>query len=1159
MDLSTVDWDAAIHEIAGEYGGVHAAGRRRTLAALSSLRARFTDDLGVASAAIASAQRLEPVDPLHRVRGILVKARFGNLSGAIADIEALPSGLADLPRVLVIKAFAYLHQGEASTARNTADRACQINPQYTAARFLRVEAIIQALRKGGFDKLAELPRSPNLEPAWADLLAKLAIRRPGDHRAVIAQLERGVLDKAGRAGALVRSVLSWTSPETTVDELVRSAEGQVAGSRGEELVLALLASKLAAGDPVTACTALRDMAQRNADRPAMRRAMAAALTRLAVAEASAERLSSALRIIHACVEIEPHEPAHLQNRAVVFTLLGEHEAALDAWAELDQLHYRLALLGRIDPASAARYAAPHRMFALAARLSPGNAQRGVFSIEHGEGGEALLEINQSAIDRDPEQLRQWLHHSRAALAFELVALGGARDRVLLGPTTAADATARVEGLRLLVRSLGVLVRDEGPRLADRLAARFHAIAEGTPQRYQPVSLDVEAQVVQRHALEFCAELVRLCFDWSPDAVRTELVDEVLESLRAVGPLFDEHALARFVKDAEADPPNALAYLQRLSWRVLEIAPEDRGVALEPHRRKRLTLVAASHLRVKLIYQRYQESGSAECEQLAEELELARRDDPASPFLEYVAARVLTTGGFLDEATRAIAAFHKVAKGDHPLRERVEEVQKAVDQARKDGRAGKRTQHDMAAPATTTRELDARELELEEQPAAIQLYVELCHDLALANRWREAHAWAERATARCLTSASQLRARELALELLGLEVLAAADRDVVASYLAGARTAALALFDRTPVGGVGLEYVRGQCLLAADRRLEARAAFASALDVCERGIYVAALRPLAASIEHVLLETARQEIDAACRDRRYHDAYARISERMATVAAPEPYLLELARVQFAALLVAVGTPQAPVPPPAIEIAAPWRDALAAAVAAPDAIVRTRLILDLAMQYDAPRLRDVQALLRKLDDLSAQLATADVLERANARSAAGDFAGALDLLREVGPSGDGNPRIVRQRALVLLQLEHYEAADLEVQRLGEIVDAVAREFVARYPKLRLNRRIAAATARLRTRDVAGARAMLEDAEPADAGQAIELAYLRACCAATEGYHRDEQGDRGAARSLLFEALRLAESCLAEARSTGHDRLLALHRKLEDDVAALERGRP
>jgi len=466
---------------------------------------------------------------------------------------------------------------------------------------------------------------------------------------------------------------------------------------------------------------------------------------------------------------------------------------------------------------------------------------------------------------------------------------------------------------------------------------------------------------------------------------------------------------------------------------------------------------------------------------------------------------------------------------------------------------------MAAPATTTRELDARELELEEQPAAIQLYVELCHDLALANRWREAHAWAERATARCLTSASQLRARELALELLGLEVLAAADRDVVASYLAGARTAALALFDRTPVGGVGLEYVRGQCLLAADRRLEARAAFASALDVCERGIYVAALRPLAASIEHVLLETARQEIDAACRDRRYHDAYARISERMATVAAPEPYLLELARVQFAALLVAVGTPQAPVPPPAIEIAAPWRDALAAAVAAPDAIVRTRLILDLAMQYDAPRLRDVQALLRKLDDLSAQLATADVLERANARSAAGDFAGALDLLREVGPSGDGNPRIVRQRALVLLQLEHYEAADLEVQRLGEIVDAVAREFVARYPKLRLNRRIAAATARLRTRDVAGARAMLEDAEPADAGQAIELAYLRACCAATEGYHRDEQGDRGAARSLLFEALRLAESCLAEARSTGHDRLLALHRKLEDDVAALERGRP
>jgi predicted negative regulator of RcsB-dependent stress response len=1170
VELSRIDWGAATRALAAELDRAAGPDPRHALAAASSLRARFTHDHAVATAAAATALRLEPLDPLHRVRTILMRLRFGDLAGALADLAALPDGIAERPHLLVLKAFATLRCGEPSTARNIADRAIQTDPRCAPARFLHLEATFQAQRKGGLDKLAELPRGPALEPAWADLLAKLAILRPNDHRAVAAQLDRGVITRGTRADLLVRTVMRWASPATAVDDLARSAAGEPAGSRAEQLALTLLAGRLIAADPATACTTLHAIARRDADRPAVRRTLVAALTQLAVVEAGAERLTSALRIVQACIELEPHEPVHHQNRAVVFTLLGEHASALDAWAELDQLHYRLALLGRLDPASAARYAAPHRMFALAARLSPGGARSGVFAVEPRDDGALALEVNQDAIDRDPEQLRQWLHHSRAALVFELLALGTTRDRLLLAPDSPAQATERAEGVGVLVQSLAVLVPDEGRRLADRLVAQLRAVAAGAVQRYRGAALDADAQIVQRHAIELYAELARICTGWSPDPGRREIVDEVVETLRAVAPLVDGDALSRLADAAAHGPPGALGFVRRIAAVMLAIAPEDRDRPLQVPDRRRLTTKLASWLRVALVRRCGQGAGEAECERLAEELDGVRHGDPDSAFLEYVAARVLATGRLFDEASQAIAAFHRIPHGKQPFLESVESLQDAIAKARGAGDARTRTHQPQAVHAETdARDLTAREAELDDQPTSIRLYIALCHELALAGRWRDAHAWAGRAIARCLTSAGQLRARELALELLGLEELAAADRGAIASYVAGARSSAVAVLERMPVGGVGLEYLRGASLLAADRRAEARAAFAAALALCTRGIYLAVLRPLAADVEHALLETARQELDTACQERRYADACARIVERMATVVAPAPYLLELARVLLAAQLQAIGTANAPDAAPDLSdlcdlcdlrdlrVEAVWRDELVAALAIPGAIARIRALAGLAIRHHEPGIREAQGLVRKLDELEAQLAVVAALEQASARIAAGELEGALAALS--GTVDDGNPRIVRQRAIVLLQLARYDAADAAVAELGELADPIAREFVSRYPKLRLRRRITAASALITTGDFTGARAVLEaaaaaDVEP-DAEHQLELAYARACCAAADGYHRDDRGDRAGALERLFEALGCVESCLELARARSDERLLALRTRLEGDVAALE----
>lgn len=1163
MELARVNWSAAAVELQDEHRRTGTAKARRALAAVSSLRGRFSDDFSVAAASTVAAIELEPLDPIHRVRDALVHLRFGDVEGAVARLDALGDGVSDLPLVLVVKALATARRGEPRTARNIADRALQVDARHAGARFLHTETNLAAQAKGGLDKLAELPKGALYDAAWADLLAKLAIVRPGDQRAVAQHLDRGVIAKGTRADGLARTIVAWTA--ASPDELARAVEAQPKDARGEQVALALLCAKL--GEPTPAAAALRALVMRAPDRPAIRRALVATLTRIAVAEAAHEKFTAALRAVQMCMELEPAEPVHHQNRAALFTLLGEHEAALDAWADLDRHHYRLALLGRLDSTSARRYGAPHRMFSQAARLA---GRTGIFVLEaktEGAVTEKELAVNQEAIDRDPEQLRSWLHHTRAALVFGFVALGTEPDRLLLAPATPAIAEARAEGLCALAQSLAVLVPDEGRRLAELLGARFRAAATGTPMRYAVAAVDDDVLGVHRHAVETFAELALLCLRWEPDPARRAVFDEVLDTVRAISPLFDEHVLGALVTEAKDGPPTALRLLESMMRVVLEVT--DRQPALEAHQRKRLGAFMTGNLRVSLVERRAIEAKSElsrhEVEGLVEQLDLARKDDPSSARLEYWAAHLLMVGDFLDEAVEAVAAFHKVAKGDHALMPRIERIQELIDEKKQHGKGKQRaagggpiaSRERGARPEGRDRDIATREAELEHQPTSMHLYAELCHELALADRWRDAHAWAGRALARCLTPAGQVRARELSLELVGLEVLGAKDPGAMASYIAGARASAVPALekiasDATPAA---LEYVRGLCLLAADRRREAQQAFARALERCTRGIYLAVLRPLAQDVETAVLEAAKKEVDAALADGRFRDAFSRIAERMASVARPEPYILELARTQLSALLPTIGTSEPAIAPPPIRVEAAWGSELARAVQISDVATRIRAICGLAARVHEPSARDAATLTRKLEELDEQLAVAGALDESTKKAAAGDFAGALAQLADLGPTGERSARVLRQRAIVLLRLEQFADADAAIAKLAALPEPLAREFAGRYPGLRFRQQIASASALVRSKDFARARTVLQDIAAAAPDQEVELAYCRAYCAAAEGYRAHGDGDRTAARRLLFEALGLVEAKLAEARTLRHERLLELYTKLEADVGLFE----
>ncbi len=1160
MELERINWSAAAVELADEHHRTGTPRARRALAAVSSLRGRFSDDFMVAVASTVRAVELEPLDPMHRVRDALVRLRFGDFDGAIARLDALPEGVTDLPLVLVIKALATARRGEARTARNIADRALQVDPKHAAAKFLHTETNLAAQAKGGLDKLAELPKGPGFDAAWADLLARLAITRPGEQRGVAAQLDRGVIGKGTRADSLARTIISWTT--ASADELATAAAAQPKDSRAEQVALGLLGIKLDDDGPA-AVKALRALQARVPDRPAVRRALVAAMTRVAVDEAAAERFSAALRAVQICIDLEPHEAIHHQNRAALFTLLGEHEAALDAWAELDRHHYRLALVGRLDPASTRRYGAPHRMFSQAARLS---GRSGVFIVEETKKGaitERELVVNQEAIDKDPEQLRQWLHHTRAALVWGFVGLGTQRDRVLLAPSAPSVAEARAEGLCALTRSLPILVADEGERVADKLTARFRAAAQGAPMRYSAAAPDPETLAVHRFAVETFAELALLCLRWEPDPNRRALFDEVLETVRAVSTLFDEKILEGVLTDRRDGPPTALGFLDSIMRVVLELSGRD--VALDPMQRRRLANVLTCNLRVNLVERRAVEASNEiskhEVEGLVEQLDLARKDDPKSAKLEYWSAHLLMVGDFLDEAVEAIKAFHEVTKdkGDHPMASRIERIQELIDEKKQHGR-GKQRQGGVGGALVASRDdrdIAMKETELEAQPTSMHLYTELCHELALADRWRDAHAWAGRALARCLTPAGQIRARELALELVGLEILGKADPGAMASFIAGARASAVPALEKLPSesSDPALEYVRGLSLLAADRRKDAQAAFKLAFQRCTRGIYLAVLRPLAQDVETAVLEAAKKDIDTALAEGRIRDAFERIAERMTTVSRPEPYLLELARTQLSALLPTIGTGEVPLAPPPIRVDAPWKTDLAGALGARDTAVRIRLLAELAAKIHEPSAREAAGLVRKLDDLDEQLGLAAALDQSTKRAAAGDAAGALEQLGDLGTAGDRSARVLRQRAILLLKLDRFSDADSEIAKLAQLPEPLAREFAGRYPGLLFRQKIASASALIRTKEFERANEILDGAAPTAPDQEVELAYCRGYCAASAGYRAHQDGDRMTAKRMLLEALRHVETKLGEARTMRHERLLELYTKLESDIGIVE----
>jgi tetratricopeptide (TPR) repeat protein len=474
---------------------------------------------------------------------------------------------------------------------------------------------------------------------------------------------------------------------------------------------------------------------------------------------------------------------------------------------------------------------------------------------------------------------------------------------------------------------------------------------------------------------------------------------------------------------------------------------------------------------------------------------------------------------------------------------VEELKGYLQERGKEKRPGRlrdRTRSEAGRLDTYT-DLGELEAEIQRFPSSIQAYEELARALAARGNMSEA-------------IDSQLHARALSLEILGLEALSARDPNVVRLYLAGAHRPALELIESIPESDpppYPVDYLLGHCRLAVDRPEEARLAFQNALGRCDRQLHRTVLRALVNDVDAAYLTVARRSIQDKLESRAFAEAAQEAAAMMGRLRIPESALIDLARVMVEAADAALGSGAGPTPLPALPNVGALSARLADCLTAASDLGRARRLIELGLERDEPGRKGLEVLLRKVELVERQAAIISALAESLALARDGQDVEALAALDRVGPSGSADPRVLRQKALLLLKLERFDEAVDAAEPLLTSASPVAREFSSSFTALVFRRRMSVGCCQIRAGNPEEALRVLEPAVAYSSAETLELAYSRGCALAMLGYRLRAQGKVAEARERLSEAMCQIDGHVPAARAAGHSRLLELQEKLDKDL--------
>ena len=1156
IDLTRVDWSAAIQ----------AARERRvsgvSVAEIESLSALFTGDPATALARLQRANQAEPFQPLHRLRIALTLARFGETDKANEVLDELSARLPPTPVIDYLRALFVVQSGVLDRARGLSGALETSHPKFVQGRFLRAEVQVLAGKPSTTEKfLSTLPLGAEWESSWTDLLVKLVLLNPREGLPIAEKYLAKSLGKDTIGRALVERALSWV--RASMQELAAQLVETAADSRTEELLLAIMLETLTAeADLSSALQTLRELGYESSKRPGMRRIYDSVLTRQAADLAGKRDYEGALRLVEQSLSRQPYDPVHHQNRAALFTLMREAGPYAEAWADMNAHQYRLILLGTFDASTLMQIVKTHRLFASQAR-------GGIFRTVKGESGERpRLVTNGDQIAADPELLRQWIHHTRAALVLQHLALAPDAQQVLLNPEDRDQAFERATGLTFLSRSLGVLVTEEGGLLGTRLHAFWQGLAEEVPARYDlrefapptqsgadPEAKDEDGAAPGHGArkskvedlylehLNVLAELFLICLQWSPGAGHLETAEEILQWIATECAFLDETILQAKVSASGYETPYPLVVL---SGRLSSARAESHSRLTSAGQRAVVETGMAELLRSMAwaAYGAFKGNAKDSTLHSMPYMDRARRLDPESAEIELSAAQLLEYGGFSDEAHRALERFQHIAESPtERQREIAEKLAEIFRQHRKDGKTGEKRVRDSLSEedargyetrAERVRRIAELEQELELAPAVLSLYSELVKEFAAAGRFDDAVAYADRSVSQCLGRADQMNARSLAIEARGFQALATDDIQSARLAAVGvhepARRALEAKAARIPLTYAEL-YLLGRCKLSAGVPADAQQNFQKAAELCTRPLHRTVLRSLAADVDGAYREFARAAVNEALTDGLASQALEQAALIFAQLENPAAWLLDFARVCYTVALDRVNA-EAASNLPAITLKTSWAPRFQQALAAPTDGKRALALALLAAELHPPSARAAQLLVDRAHRLNDRLEAAGILSRAGALLRGKRFDAALAALESTDLAIASEPRLQRMRALALLGLQRFREADEIVMTLSEVQATAGtdiEQFVRSYPELVFRQKLAAALDHLRADRASAAAQILDVSIPANEQQTAELAYCQAFRHALEGFERKRKGALADARARFLQGMRLLEPLL------------------------------
>jgi len=1168
LRLSDIDWNAAI-AASGAFGERADGVLSEHTAQLLSLSALYAPDYLTASARLKKATRLEPLNPLHVLRNVLLLARFGDFNHARVMLDRLKQMLPQSPLIDYVRGLLALRDGRPEQARSIANTLETSYPNFVYGKFLKADAqVVIASKLSTIEKhLISLPVGAQYESLWADLLTKIALLHAQGGGPAHAEKH---LDKKIRPGsaanAAVRRVLAWA--RASVEELENYLEQEPPDSRAEELILSCLAERLErTEDNIKAVETLAALRRRHPERAALKRIQSAFVARIAVEQSGMKQHELALRLVERCLREQPHDQVYHQNRAALFTLLRQSGPYFEAWATLNRHQYRLMLMGVFDRFTVEQAARTHRLFAQQAQGggltgSVVNQERGIFrravNVEPGELQRVL--VDQDEIAADPELLRQWIHHSLAELVFRHCLLGDDPDRFLLHPVDRDESVARAESLATSAESLSILVPEEGALLAGMLTKRWRYAAGRTRTHYANRRHDEDEQVSQLRLqhLELLGALALFCKQWQPGTNQISLAEELLTFIRAERAFFDPQLLFHLQQQTEVETSYPVLVL---ADHVRRASGLEKGATLTPEQCDAAIDSLTADLLLRMSSSAYDASTGTPKDQVMRAMsyiDRARACNPAEAYVELAAARFLVVGDFYDEARSALKRFHRlVGAEEHEALAEAEKIEQILKERRQKGTAGAQRRVEVAEESTTHSGGEFRILELETEldraPSSWRLYEEIVQELEKAGRFEQAIDWADRAVAHCLSRALQMNARALAIEARALKTLAAEHPRAAHLYAVGAHEPARKALESLAAAqelDYTLLFLLGRCKLAAGSPAQAREVFGKAAGLCDRQLHRTVLRHLTDDIDNAYLAVARGSVNAALQDGYIDEAVRESAAVFARLQEPAAWLVDFARVFYSAALAHLGQARTAQTVPRVTCKASWQERLNDILAGDDEVERALAVAIMAGEWHPPTRQQAEALCERLRTLKHQLAITDALKTAGKLLTERRFEEVLEVLGRLDQDLASEPRFKRLNVLALLGLNRFDEADRLMGQVGDEANNGLREFISAYPALIFRQRLTAAHNFLQDAKVDDAAAVLEGAQPTSAKEAADLAYCRAFGLTMRAHQLRRQQRAAEARSHFLRAMDLLEPHLREATLNGQPLVVELYDRLEKE---------